>query len=955
MQILTFGNNITGALSEDVTAQQTTLQLLQGQGDKFRDMLSTDYENPTVPLTYFAKLTLTNSSQNVHEIVHLTGVSNDTLTVVRGREGTKAQGWKLGDFVGNMSTRGAENTFVQIGQLQAAFYNCGKAAGTANGLTLQLPTDFFENDATEWELNAPLVVIPTLRNTAAATLQITLGSTTVGTFPLYKGNQSQLSPGDILPGVPLLCLLNKSEGYITVVNPSAIYSALGTAAFKDIQTSQRDLTAGRIPLVGNVVGVNGGVARAQGGTVTDCNALPANSVSFVYTDSLNGPGFTGTLLDVAGLNSGYRIQIAANYAGVPQLSFRCFNNDSAKTWSAWVRLYSPNNKPSPADIGAVPVTRRVNGYALNNDIILNSQDIFNGAQTRASLGTADLNSIVTPGLYSQNYDANATSARNYPQQNAGALVVIFSGVTSTSNGVTRSSVRQFYYPYNGQASYTRQFTGTSWGGWVRYYDTGYKPTPADIGAVPVTRRINGYALSADFNINSLDIFKTATHLGTQDLNAIRSPGLYYQPANANTSAARNYPVNVAGALRVYQAAGVVQLYDTYSGDGSYKRTFYDGSWSAWIRSYTNYNKPTPADIGAIPLAGSLNIGGTMRANSEYQSTSANSFRIAYGGRGTFQRNDGQNWYMMVTNANDPYGSYNTLRPLRFSLSTGEVIAGHNLSVGANFYVGGAATLQSVTINGSLQVKGVSTLAAVTAASLTCNGNMSVGGTTTLSGAVNIGGIARVSSEVQSTSGNSYRIAYNGRGTFQRNDGNYWYMMVTNPNDAYGNYNALRPISFNLSTGDLVAGKNLSVGGNFSVSGAATLRNVTINGSATVTGAVNATGNVTGQQVIPRNYSNFDGRYALKSTLSRSATGYHIDQSTGLITQWGIATRGGGNQTQINFPYKFPSACVNVQLTLREGSNIFRDQNVYVSGVTTSSFVYNAGSGEGSSYWEAKGW
>lgn len=898
MQILTFGNNITGALSEDVTAQQTSLQLLQGQGDKFRDMLSAEYENPTVPLTYFAKLTITNSSQSVHEIVHLTGVSNDTLTVVRGREGTKAQGWKLGDFVGNMSTRGAENTFVQIGQLQAAFYNCGKAAGTANGLTLQLPTDFFENDATEWELNAPLVVIPTLRNTAAATLQITLASTTIGTFPLYKGNQSQLDPGDILPGVPLLCLLNKSEGYITVVNPSAIYSSLGTAAFKDVQTSQRDMTPSRIPLVGNVLGVNGGVAKASGGTVTDCNALPINSISFVYGDALNGPGFSGSLMDFGGLSGGgYRVQIAANYAGVPQLAFRTFNNDSAKTWSAWIRLYSPNNKPSPADIGAVPVTRRVNGYALNADVVLNSQDIFNGAQTRASLGTADLNSITTAGLYSQNYDSNATSARNYPQQNAGALVVIFSGVTTTANGVTRSSARQFYYPYNDQRSYTRQYTGTGWGAWVRYYDTVNRPTAADVGAVPVTRRINGYALNNDFNINSQNIFATATALGTNDLNSITAPGLYFQNANANTSTARNYPQLAAGSLTVTQAAGIVQVYQVYSGDGTYKRTYYDSKWSAWIRFYTNYNKPTPADIGAIPLAGSTAIGGLMRSNNEFQSTSANSFRIAYGGRGVFQRNDGANWYLMVTDANAPYNSYNSLRPLRFSVSTGDVVAGHNFSVSGAFYAGGAATLQSVTINGTLQVKGATTLAAVTAASITCSGNASVGGTATL-------------------------------------------------NQGYVNQT--------MNTQFLTVRSTSTFGQGVTMNSTLNVKGTTTTAAISASGLINTSNNVTGNQLIPRNYGNFDGRYALKSTLSRAANGYHIDQSTGLITQWGKVNRGNSNSTQVNFPYRFPSACVSVMLTLIYPSR-FSDSNISVNAVTTSGFQYMAQSGELSAYWEAKGW
>lgn len=358
MEILTFGNNISGTLAEDITAEQTTIQLIQGQGQQFSDMLSTEFENPSIPLSYYSKLTLTNNKQSAREIVHLTSVDGDTLNVVRGMEGTTRRGWELNDFIGNMPTRGSENQFVQIGQEQAAFYLCGRAGGSANALTLKLPTNFFANGNDSWELNAPLIVYPTANNTGPATLQITLGNKTVGTYPLYKGERNDLEDGDILKGVPLLCLLNKQDGYVTVVNPSAIYDALGTAAFANLQVNNRDLTPGRVPTVLNVVGVNGGVARySQGnGTVKDCNQLPINSVSFVYTDATNGPGFSGTLVDLAGLNSAYRVQIAINYAGKSRLKFRALDRDKSTTaWGEWVEVFSPNNVPTAAQVGAIPL------------------------------------------------------------------------------------------------------------------------------------------------------------------------------------------------------------------------------------------------------------------------------------------------------------------------------------------------------------------------------------------------------------------------------------------------------------------------------------------------------------------------------------------------------------------------------------------------------------------------
>ena len=83
----------------------------------------------------------------------------------------------------------------------------------------------------------------------------------------------------------------------------------------------------------------------------------------------------------------------------------------------------------------------------------------------------------------------------------------------------------------------------------------------------------------------------------------------------------------------------------------------------------------PGDYGNfdsrfIRLAGSQNISGILRSSSEYQSTSANSYRSVYGNYGTFWRNDGANLYLMVTNAGDQYGAYNDLRPLAINLASG---------------------------------------------------------------------------------------------------------------------------------------------------------------------------------------------------------------------------------------------------------------------------------------------
>lgn len=171
-----FGNNVVSALAADITASQTTIQVMPGAGAEFAGLLTYDYQNTSNDLRVYAKITLTDAGETEFEVCHLTEVNNDMLTVVRGQEGTVAKGWSLNDVVANFATRGSENQFVQIEHLQSGHYTSGVAGGTANALTLDLPASYFVNGSTSWELRAPLVVYPTSNNTGPATLQLTMGA-----------------------------------------------------------------------------------------------------------------------------------------------------------------------------------------------------------------------------------------------------------------------------------------------------------------------------------------------------------------------------------------------------------------------------------------------------------------------------------------------------------------------------------------------------------------------------------------------------------------------------------------------------------------------------------------------------------------------------------------------------------------------------------------------------------
>ncbi|WP_045443135.1 phage tail fiber protein [Citrobacter sp. S-77] len=222
--IIGFGNNVVSALAGDITTGQTEIPVMPGTGAKFAKLLSADFENKSNTQRVYAKITLTDNKESAFEICHLVSVSGDVLNVVRGQEGTTPKGWYLNDVVANFATRGSENHFVQIAQLQSGHYIAGVAGGTANALTLELPATFFVNGSTDWTLRTPIIVFPVQNNTNAVTLQLILGGKVLGTFPLYKGNKSELTANDIIKGIPLICVLDSEKMYFSVINPGNIYS-----------------------------------------------------------------------------------------------------------------------------------------------------------------------------------------------------------------------------------------------------------------------------------------------------------------------------------------------------------------------------------------------------------------------------------------------------------------------------------------------------------------------------------------------------------------------------------------------------------------------------------------------------------------------------------------------------------------------------------------------------------
>ncbi|PRD16480.1 tail fiber domain-containing protein [Pantoea coffeiphila] len=94
------------------------------------------------------------------------------------------------------------------------------------------------------------------------------------------------------------------------------------------------------------------------------------------------------------------------------------------------------------------------------------------------------------------------------------------------------------------------------------------------------------------------------------------------------------------------------------------------------------------------------------SDGEIVSKSANAFRLSYGKNGVILRNDGNNFYTLITSADQAQdGSWNTLRPFAFNLTSGRVSIGNGLDISGgamvshNAGIGTATSIPASLING----------------------------------------------------------------------------------------------------------------------------------------------------------------------------------------------------------------------------------------------------------------
>ncbi|WP_454834398.1 phage tail-collar fiber domain-containing protein [Rahnella aceris] len=230
----------------------------------------------------------------------------------------------------------------------------------------------------------------------------------------------------------------------------------------------------------------------------------------------------------------------------------------------------------------------------------------------AILTTTDINTLGFASgagsavLYAQPKNANATAALHYPQGIAGTLYV-----TPSAYGC-----QQMYVTFTGNIwnrGLSADWNGVDgpWKEWVPTYSANNKPTAADVGAWTATQSAASEKALADEIATAFKIRANLT--ATDSPNALHGTamlGHYGVPGAAAATTDKGYPMNgFVGVIFVTWGPNATQQIAFNNNGRQFTRgasgawNGVDGPWTAWNEIYCQANKPTPADVGALPAGG----------------------------------------------------------------------------------------------------------------------------------------------------------------------------------------------------------------------------------------------------------------------------------------------------------------------------------------------------------------
>lgn len=294
-----------------------------------------------------------------------------------------------------------------------------------------------------------------------------------------------------------------------------------------------------------------------------------------------------------------------------------------------------------------------------------------GNVTPATFYDGDLNDFKTPGLYNiLGTDAviNCPTGEGLPTVIVGLLEVkqrasggaIFQKFTTAGTGTTTRG-----------RIFERAYTNSVWGAWNEVYTSYSLPITLGMGGVKsqlaeLDWNTFDFVPGSMFSVPLTKIKNMPANMdwGTIDGNLI----LFSVGPSEHTSTGRTVQVWRGTVSQANYRYFVVRVAGN-PGNRSFKvrRVVLEDGRHTWT-AQQDFN-------GAVNFGGSTTFKSTTTFNTEVKFRSLNAFKM-YGGKfGTIFRNDGESLYILSTDENDQDGNFNTNRPFRYELRTGDVTLG----------------------------------------------------------------------------------------------------------------------------------------------------------------------------------------------------------------------------------------------------------------------------------------
>ncbi|UCR74973.1 large distal tail fiber subunit [Escherichia phage vB_EcoM_C2-3] len=314
-----------------------------------------------------------------------------------------------------------------------------------------------------------------------------------------------------------------------------------------------------------------------------------------------------------------------------------------------------------------------------------------GMVTPNTFYDGDLNNFRSPGLYNiLGTDAviNRPVAEGVPVEMTGLLEVkqrasggaIFQRFTTAGTGATtRSRV------------FERAMTNNIWGNWYEVYTSYSMPITLGMGGVKsqlaeLDWQTFDFVPGSMFSVplNKIKNMPANMDWGTIDGNLV----MFSVGPSEHTSTGRTVQVWRGTVSQTNYRYFVVRVFGN-SGNRTctVRRVVLEDGRHTWtaqqdFNGAVNFGAPTNFNS-------TVNLNNTTTFKTEVKFRSSNAFRM-YGGKfGTIFRNDGESLYILSTDENDQDGNFNTNRPFRYQLKTGDVTLGGTSGANALVLKGGS--------------------------------------------------------------------------------------------------------------------------------------------------------------------------------------------------------------------------------------------------------------------------